>query len=174
MAGIGAAIYGIYAVTAAFAGVASDHWIRRGASPTRVRKTFALAGAFGAAVTIALSSSVEPRSAVWLLGAAGVFFGLSTPMIVAIGATLAGPRAAGRWAGAQNLTGQLAGILAPFVTGLIIDRTGGFAAAFALAAATALLAMVAWGAVIRRVEEVQWRGRLTAGPIAAASGASHP
>ena len=41
MAGIGAAIYGIYAVTTALAGVASDRWIRRGGAVTRVRKTFA-------------------------------------------------------------------------------------------------------------------------------------
>jgi MFS family permease len=88
----------------------------------------------------------------WLLAVAGVFFGFSTPMIFAIGATLAGPRAAGRWAGAQNLAGQLAGILAPVVTGFIVDRTGRFTGAFAVAAAAAVVSMVAWGVIIRRVE----------------------
>ena len=90
MAGIGAAIYGIYAASTAIAGAASDRWIRRGASPTRVRKTFVLAASLGAAVTIACSAIVDPRAAVWFLGAAGVFFGLSTPTIFAIGTTLAG------------------------------------------------------------------------------------
>jgi hypothetical protein len=33
-------------------------------------------------------------------------------MIFAIGTTLAGPRAAGRWAVAQNVAGQMAGIVA--------------------------------------------------------------
>jgi hypothetical protein len=41
----------------------------------------------------------------------------------AINGTLSGPRPAGRWAGAQNVAGHLAGILAPIVTGLIVDRT---------------------------------------------------
>jgi MFS family permease len=70
--------------------------------------------------------------------------------------TLAGPRAAGRWAGAQNVAGQLAGVIAPLVTGLIVDRTGGFSNAFAISAAVAVLAVVAWGFIIRNVETVEW------------------
>ena len=164
MAGIGAAIYGTYAVATALAGAASDRWIRRGGNVTRVRKTFALTSALGAAVTIACSGLVPPRDAVWLLGAAGVCFGLSTPAMFAIGGTLAGPRAAGRWAGAQNVAGQMAGILAPVVTGLIVDRTGAFSWAFAVAAVSAVLAMVAWGVVIREVATVQWPEELA--PVA--------
>ena len=162
MAGVGAAIYGIYAVATAMAGTVSDRWIHRGASTTFVRKTFALTSAAGTAVTIAGSALVEPRTAVWLLGAAGVFLGLSTPTMFAMTGTLAGPRAAGRWAGAQNVAGQVAGIIAPVVTGFIVDRTGSFAWAFALAAASAVLAFVAWGIVIRRVETVLWPGDLAA------------
>ena len=79
-------------------------------------------------------------------------------MIFAVGATLAGPRAAGRWGGAQNLAGQLAGVVSPIVTGLIVDRTGGYSLAFAMAAAAALLSMVAWGIVIRQVAAVRWSG----------------
>lgn len=166
MAGIGAMIYGIYAVTTATAGAASDWWIRQGGSTTRVRKTFALTSAFGAAVTIACSAFTDPRSAVWLLGAAGIFFGLSSPMIFAIGATLAGPRAAGRWAGAQNLAGQFAGVLSPWVTGLLIEKTGGFSWAFSTAAAFAVLAMIGWGFVIRKVEPVRWPEPANASAVA--------
>jgi MFS family permease len=112
---------------------------------------------------------VEPRAAVWLLGVAGVFFGLSTPMLFSVGATLAGPRAAGRWAGAQNLAGQLAGIVAPVVTGFIVDSTGAFSWAFAVASVSAVLAMVAWGIVIRQVAPVPWPEVLTPAPVTPAS-----
>jgi MFS family permease len=99
---------------------------------------------------------------VWLLAAAGVFFGLSTPTMFAMTGTLAGPRAAGRWAGAQNVAGQLAGVFAPIITGLIVDRTGSFSWAFAISSAWAVVALVAWGVVIRRVETVRWPQELAA------------
>jgi MFS family permease len=99
---------------------------------------------------------VQPHDAVWLLAAAGIFFGLSTPTMFAMTGTLAGPRAAGRWAGAQNVAGQLAGIIAPIVTGLVVDRTGAFSWAFVASAVSAILACVAWGLAIRRIETVPW------------------
>lgn len=156
MAWIVAAIYGVYAATCALVGVVSDRRIALGASPTRVRKAFLLTSALGVTVTIAASAYVEPRATAWLLGAAGVFFGFSTPTAFAVTSTLAGPRAAGRWAGAQNIAGQLAGVFAPLVTGVIVDRTGSFSWAFAVSAAWALVAVVAWGIVIRRVATVEW------------------
>ena len=53
MAGIVAAIYGIYAATAALSGLAADRQIARGGSATRVRKAYLLTSAIGVAVTIA-------------------------------------------------------------------------------------------------------------------------
>jgi MFS family permease len=161
MAGVAATIYGIYALSTATCGVISDRWIRRGASPTLVRKAFLLTAALGSAVTIACCAYVPPSSAVWLLGLTGIFFGMATPMIFAISATLSGPRAAGRWGGAQNLAGQLAGIVAPIVTGLIVDRTGSFSSAFLMSAATAVAAGLFWVLVIRQVTPVVWADDLS-------------
>jgi MFS family permease len=115
------------------------------------------------------------RAAVWLLGVSGGLFGLSTPMLFSVGAALAGPRAAGRWAGAQNLAGQLAGIVAPVVTGFIVDSAGAFTWAFAAASMFAVLALVAWGLVIRKVVQLPWpEGFVPAPvtPVAAQSGAA--
>src|SRR5262249_5257615 len=156
----------------AIAGAMSDQLIRRGASATLVRKTCVLVAAFGIAASIACCAYVEPRAAVWPLGVAAVFFGLKTPMMFTIGNTLAGPRAAGRWAGAQNFAGQVAGIVAPITTGMIVDRTGGFSWAFGVAAATALIAMVAWGLIIRRVAPVEWTVAPASAPVAVVAGAS--
>ena len=148
MAGIGALIYGIYAATTALAGTASDQWIRAGGSTTLVRKTFVLTSMLGGAITTLCSAYVDPREAVWFLGVAAVFFGFGTPMVFTIGTTLAGPRAAGRWAGAQNLVGQCAGIVAPMVTGYIVERTGSYSWAFIVTAMISMLGMIASG--IRR------------------------
>jgi hypothetical protein len=130
-----------------------------------------LTAILGKAASIACCAFVEPRAAIWPLGAAAVCFGLSTPMQFTIGTTLAGPRAAGRWAGAQNFAAQVAGIIAPIATGLIVDRTGGFAWAFAVAAAVPLIAMVAWGLIIRRVVPLEWTVAPVPAPVAAAAGA---
>jgi len=58
--------------------------------------------------------------------------------------------------GLQNFVGNLAGILAPIVTGWIVDRTGSFVGAFAVAAAICVLGMAIWGLVVRRIEAIRW------------------
>lgn len=155
MAGIVAAIYGVFAASAALSGLVADRQIARGGSPTRVRKSYLLTSGIGVAVTIACSAYVEPRATVWLLGAAGLFVGFSGAMF-AVTSTLAGPRAADRWAGAQGVAAQLAGVFAPLVTGIIVDRTGSFSWAFIVSAGWAVVAMFAWGIIIRRVATVKW------------------
>lgn len=49
-----------------------------------------------------------------------------------------------------------AGIFAPLVTGIIVDRTGSFSLAFIVSAVWAVVAMLAWRILIRRVATVQW------------------
>ena len=76
---------------------------------------------------------------------------------VAIGQTLAGPRAAGKWMDIQNSLDNCAGIIAPVVTGTIVDRTGNYALAFFIAAGVALIGMLGWGLVVRKVETTDWK-----------------
>ena len=82
--------------------------------------------------------------------------GLATPTIYAIGQTLAGPRVAGKWVGVQNCCGNLAGIVAPLVTGFVVDRTGQFFWAFIIAGGVALTGMIGWVAIIGRVAPLDW------------------
>jgi len=53
-----------------------------------------------------------------------IVLGLASPGVFAIPQIMAGPKAAGRWVGVQNTCGNLAGILAPAITGVLIDTTG--------------------------------------------------
>src|ERR1700678_1272783 len=52
--------------------------------------------------------------------------------------TLAGPRAAGKWTSLQNGFANLAGVAAPWLTGFIVQQTGEYFWAFAVAAAVGL------------------------------------
>jgi len=54
------------------------------------------------------------------------------------------------------VAGQLAGVVSPIVTGLLIDRTGNYDWAFLVAGAAAAVAMFAWCVVVRRVEALDW------------------
>lgn len=58
--------------------------------------------------------------------------------------------------GVQNAFGNFAGILGPIVTGIIVDRTGGFEGAFFLAAAVTLTGVVGYGLIVSKIAPIQW------------------
>ena len=73
--------------------------------------------------------------------------------------TLAGPPAAGKWTAVQNGVGNLAGVAAPALTGLVVARTGQFFWAFAVATGIVLVGAFFYMFVIGRIEQVDWRRR---------------
>ncbi len=156
MAEIGGGVYLVYAASCLATGWICDRWMRAGASDNRVRKSFMVVGHLGAAACLGACAVAGAEGALASLLAAGVFFGLSNPNIFAIGQTLAGPRAAGKWMGVQNGLGNIAGIVAPLLTGWVVDRTGQFAWPFAITGAVSLLGIVGWGLIVPRVAPVAW------------------
>jgi MFS family permease len=161
MAQIGAGVYAIHAASSALMGWTSDRWIMAGASANRARKTMLVAGLIGIAGVMMVCASAVSTAAVLLLAVAAALHGTQTPNVFAISQTLGGPRAAGQWMGVQNLVGNLAGVTAPALTGFVVDHTGRFYWAFAIAAAMALLGALAYGVLIARIEPVVWPAELT-------------
>jgi MFS family permease len=94
--------------------------------------------------------------------------GFQSPGVFAISQILAGPAAAGRWVGIQNTLGNLAGIIAPALTGFIVAWTGHFTLAFVCAAAVGVLGFVGWVLMIPRIGELNWQAQ-TAGRSSIAS-----
>jgi len=160
MATLGGAVYLMQAGGAFAAGWAIDRWIRAGTTPNRAYKTAMVASQttfaiclVGAVWAPALASSV-------FLLLAGAAFGPTSTTLYAVGQTLAGPAASGRWMGFQNCIGNLAGIVGPAITGFMVDRTGHFYSAFALAIAVVLIGVVSWIAVVPRIAPLDWTSRL--------------
>jgi len=156
MAEIGGAAYLLGAAFSTVAGWLSDRWIMAGESPTHVRKIFTGGGLAFAGISLGLAAVSGPLLYVILLFLGVMFFGASASNLWAITQTLAGPQAAGRWTGFQNFVGNLAGIVAPAVTGLVLDRTGQFYWAFAILTAVALVGALSWFFLVGPLEQVVW------------------
>jgi MFS family permease len=124
-----------------------------------------------AVLMVCLMACARANSFGALLAMAGcaVGIGIWTPALFASVQILAGPRAVGRWYGIQNCLGNLAGMTAPLATGLVVDRTGNFASAFVIAAILAVVGILAYVLVVRRIEPVDWRAPAEAALLPAPS-----
>jgi len=156
MAPLGAGVYALSAVTCVLTGWASDRWLKAGATSNRVRKTALLAGLAGLAACLGACAYAGPLGARAAIAGCGICLGMLLATIWASAQTLAGPGAAARWWGVQNFFANLAGISAPVITGVVVDRTGSFSAAFLVAAALVLVGALAFGVIVRRIEPVDW------------------
>lgn len=156
MAQIGAAAYLLSASCTMTVGWLSDRWIVRGGTPTRARKTFMGIGTISAAVFLGSCAVVPSSLTVIFLVLSFASFGICSSNLWAISHTLSGPQAAGKWTGLQNFLGNMAGVVAPALTGYLLDRTGQFAWAFAVTAGVALLGMIAWIFIVGPVERIEW------------------
>jgi ACS family D-galactonate transporter-like MFS transporter len=144
------------AFSCVIAGWVSDRLIERGHSPTRVRKGCAGIGLTFATILIPVVLVHDERLAMVLLTIACLSFGIYTSNLFAITQSLAGPRAAGKWTSFQNGFGNLAGVLAPWLTGKVVDRTGEFYIAFLVAAAFALAGAGMFVFGVGPIERVMW------------------
>jgi len=158
MGELGSILYILYAIATQAVGLAADRWMAAGGSSTRVRKSFAITGLVGLAACMLVCAAGTPVLSIVGLLASGLFFAMGSATIFPIGQTLGGPHAAGKWMGVQNCLGNFAGIIAPLITGYVVDRTGSFSIAFAIAAAVTLLGIIGW-ASIPRIETIDWRER---------------
>jgi MFS family permease len=156
MAELGGAVYVLSALMALAGGFLADRWMAAGGGSNRVRKTMVGAASLVAIVCMLMCATGRPQIAIAGLLLSSVSNGLGSFNLYAIGQTLAGPVAAGRWMGLQNCFGNVSGIVAPILTGAIVDATGHFELAFLAAAAVAAVGLVCWLAVIRRIEPLDW------------------
>ena len=160
MAKVGGIAYLLGACFATLSGWLSDRWIHSGATPTRVRKTFTATGLALSGIFVGLAAFGNPGYCVAALILGVIFFGACAGNVWAITQTLAGPKAAGRWTGFQNCVGNFAGVVAPALTGFVLDRTGHFYWAFVILTGVALAGSASWLFLVGPVEQVIWQRTL--------------
>ncbi len=156
MAKVAGSAYLVTAVCALAAGVLIDRRVRHGGSANFAYKSIMVAAHLGAVISM-LGMALGPKPlAIPCIFLYMTLCGASSPGIYAIAQILAGPQATGRWVGIQNAVGNLAGIVAPALTGLIIDRTGHFTAALVLCAAVSLIGLYGWVGMLPRLAPLRW------------------
>lgn len=150
------ALWVVDSISSIAAGCVADFCIHYGASSTRARK-WAMGIGFTVAAAALLGCGVAgERTYMGCLIACAIGCGTANAGTFAFAQTLAGPKAAGRWVGLQNGIANMAGVIGPALTGLLVEWTGHFAAAFAVAAVITLGGAFAWCVGIDKLQAVDW------------------
>ena len=169
MAKIASAYYAIEGLSAITTGWFSDFFIRRSYTPTLVRKSAMAVGHTIAGIALAVCALTNSQWYLLSLVAIGIGCGAARAGPFAFSQTLAGPRATGKWTGLQNGFANLSGVVAPALTGFLVDRTGKFLAPLAIAAAVLVAGGLAWVFAVGPVEQVSWESKSGEAPVATAS-----
>jgi MFS family permease len=158
MASLTGMTFATQTIVALAGGWASDRLIASGLAEGAVRKTIVVWSNVVKAIAIIAIAFTESQSAlIACLFVTGVTIGLTSCQNFAIPQVFAGPLAAGRWVGMQNFAASISGIIGPVITGIIVDVTGTYYAAFMVAGVFTLGAAFFWGIVVPRVQPVRWR-----------------
>jgi ACS family D-galactonate transporter-like MFS transporter len=172
MAKIGGATFLLAALSSPICGWLSDRWISSGATVTRVRKTFMGVGMICNGAFLVGCAGAPDKLLVALLLLSGASFGLVSSNLNAITQTLAGPHAVGRWMGAQNFVANLAGAVAPALTGFLVGPTEQFYWPFLITSVIAWIGAAHYVFVVGPVETVVWKMQPRAITPAASFGGS--
>lgn len=156
MAWVLSSAYVVNAVCAMASGWFTDRWVRSGRSASTIYKGSMVLSHAVSIGAMAGMMVLPVTGAIACLFLYEIFLGFCSPATFAIGQTMAGPQATGRWIGVQNFCGNVAGILAPAITGLLVAATGNYTLAFLLACAVNVLGILGWGIILPKVQLVQW------------------
>ncbi len=143
-----------------------DFLIRRGVSITVSRKSILGAGMTAATIMIVTAAFVERDwLAVTLLTLCVGCLRIATGSGNSIAIDLAPPSLVGSLASIQNFFGNLGGLLAPIVTGYIVDSTGSFIGALVAAGGMALFGAISYVFLMGKVETFSLDRRLPPAPV---------
>ena len=124
--------------------------MRRGADLSFVTKGFIAAGlALGLLVIPAALAQSASASIAYLLAAS--LSGIACGNMLAVPRICAPHDEVAMWTGVQNFVGNIGGVLAPAITGLLIARTQSYVPAFFVVAALLLAGIAAYTVMLPRL-----------------------
>jgi MFS family permease len=162
MASLTGSAYVVSALTSIIGGWTIDRFVRTGHANFAYKSVMVVAHLGTVACMLGIAFASQP----WALAAIFVYqvlTGAAAAGVFAIPQILAGPTASARWVGIQNCCGNLAGVIAPALTGLLVEETHHFTAAFVTAALVSLAGLVGWVWMVPRLGPLAWPSRSPSG-----------
>lgn len=141
----------VFGICQPLGGWIADRLIALGYDEMRVRKTI-VSVAFLTGLFLIPVTEVKSANAALGLLLFGAVVGLSTANMLVILQACAPRDKVGLWVGIYNFVGNIAGILAPLVTGILIKKTGAYAMPFMLASLLLLFGIYSFWAIVGRVK----------------------
>lgn len=141
----------IFAAAEAAGGWTAGSMIRRGASLSRVTKGFVAAG-FAVGLLIIPAAIVDSTTmSIGLLLAASLA-GIGCGSLIAFPKICARDEEVALWTGIMNAAGNVGGVLAPLITGIVIQRTGSYLPAFLTVSVVLVAGIFAYTVVVPSVD----------------------
>ncbi len=133
----------VFSVSEPLGGWLADRLVARGYDERRSRKAVVTVAFLTSFMLLAAGRMGDDRAALLAIAAASLV-GLATGNLYTLTASLAPDGAVGVWMGLLNFAGNIPGVAAPIVTGLLIERTGSFYPGFVVAVVILNLALPAY------------------------------
>jgi ACS family D-galactonate transporter-like MFS transporter len=145
--------YFVFGASEPLGGWIADRLTAFGWNETRTRKGIVTV-AFLCGLLLIPASRVQNAYTAVALIAGGSLVGLATGNLLVILQCCAPQEDVGLWTGFENFAGNLAGVAAPLITGLLISRTGSYAPGFALAAIVLLGGIFCYWFIVGDLERI--------------------
>lgn len=143
--------YFVFGASEPLGGWIADRLAAHGWSETRTRKGIVTV-AFLCGLLLLPASRVQSANMAVLLIAGASLVGLSTGNLLVILQCCAPPEDVGLWTGVENFAGNVGGVLAPLLTGVLISRTGSYAPGFGLAVGLLLVGIFCYWFIVKNFD----------------------
>jgi MFS family permease len=124
--------YMVFTISEPLGGWLADRLSTFGIAELRARKIVVTAAFLSSIMLLVAAHTASDSGAVLLIGAASLV-GLATGNLYSMTANVAPQEAVGVWIGFLNFAGNLSGVAAPLVTGLLLAHTGSYYPGFLVA-----------------------------------------
>jgi len=130
--------------TIMLSGLASDWLIRQGWKEIAVRKGFIVAGMAIACLIVPAGIVQDKMTSVWLLATSLCGLGLASPNTWTLTQAVCSKSIVGTVSGIQNFGGNVGGIIAPALTGIIASATQSFILALSITGAISVVGILSY------------------------------